>query len=153
MMAPTPKIISRAGWQADPPTSVTRLPWGRIDTIYVHYTASEADRVGDPRARMRGIQDYHQDTNGWADIAYSFAFTYEGDVLEGRGWEVYPAATAGQNGHSVAFVFLGADKEGRDDVTDRGRKALGWLILEAQKRAGKRLEVKGHREDVATACP
>lgn len=150
-------VITRAEWKARPAKSRDILPWVKIDTVFVHYTASASDQTGDPKARMRGIQNYHMDTKGWNDIAYNFAFSHDGDVLEGRGWAIKSAATGAENGHSVAFVFLGADKVGRDDVTAKGRAALGQLIREARRRKGRALIVKGHTEAPgiagATECP
>lgn len=151
------KIITREEWKARPPVSRDILPWTRIDTIFVHYTASMSDETGDPRARMRGIQNYHMDTKGWNDIAYNFGFARTGEVLEGRGWCIQSAATGKENSHSVAFVFLGADKEGRDDVTKDGRAALGSLIRQARTMKGHGLIIKGHTEAPgvagATECP
>lgn len=150
-------IITRSGWAARSPKSRDSLPWSNIDTVFVHYTASLADETGDPRARMRGIQNYHMDTKGWNDVAYNFAFAKTGEILEGRGWCVKSAATGKENGHSVAFVFLGADKAGRDDVTKSGRAALGSLIRQARTMKGHGLMVKGHTEAPGVAgeteCP
>lgn len=149
--------ISRKEWGARPPRGVDRLPWAAIDTLYVHYTAAESDRSGDPRVRARGIQNYHMDTKGWRDVAYTHGFTDEGDVVELRGWEVHTAATGIENDHSQALVFFGADKEGRDDVTPRGRQALRGLVNEALDLKRGPLAVKGHTEarDPAgqTDCP
>lgn len=152
--------LSRAQTGLKPPRAEPlRLPWAAIDTIYVHYTGMHADRDGDPAARWRGVQAYHRDTLGWNDIGYNFGFARAGQVLEGRGWQVWPAATLGHNHHSVAFVFLGADRDGRDDVTDAGRRALGELIFEAERLSEKKLLVAGglsvapHSAVVNTACP
>lgn len=153
--------ISRAEWGAEPPRSVVRLSWGRISKLYVHYTSMESDQVGDPRARMRGVQHFHKHTKGWLDFAYSWAFSVSGLILEGRGWGIQTGATGTENPISQAVVFLGGDKAGRDDVTPRGREALGKLIrraLELKKAAdGGTLEILGHREapgnPSGTACP
>lgn len=150
-------IILRREWNARPAKSRDTLPWSRIDTVFVHYTASLSDETGDPRARMRGIQNYHMDTKGWNDIAYNFAFAHTGEILEGRGWAIKSAATGLENSHSVAFVFLGADKDGRDDVTAKGRAALGSLLRQARTMKGRGLIIKGHTEAPgvagATECP
>lgn len=147
----------RRDWGARPPRAVDRLPWSQVDTLFVHYTAALSDETGDPRARMRGIQNFHMDTREWNDIAYNWGFATNGDKLEGRGWQVHNAATGQENGHSQAIVFLGADRENRDDVTPAGRKAAGELIREAMNLAMKPLIVKGHTEapDPAgnTECP
>jgi hypothetical protein len=155
------EMISRREWGARPPRSVTRLSWAVIDRIYVHYTSMLSDQTGDPKLKMRGIQNFHMDVRKWTDVAYNFAFTALGLILEGRGWNVRSAATGVENGRSVAFVFLGGDKEGRDDVTPKGRAALGRLIREAMRLKreadGGILSVRGHTQAPGdsgeTACP
>lgn len=133
------------------------LGWQRVEIIYVHYTAAASDETGDPRARMRGVQNYHMDTKGWCDFAYNWAFSRSGLKLQGRGWGVKSAATGTENGKSQAIVFLGADAAGRDDVSPAGRDALGELIHEAFKLKGREIFVKGHTEAPnpagSTECP
>jgi hypothetical protein len=91
--------------------------------------------------------------HGWNDIAYNFLFARDGTIYEGRGWNVMSAATYGANSHTVAFCFLGSDKEGRDDVTDAGRRALRFLLYTANDLKGTPLLVKGHRDFFGTECP
>ena len=156
--------VTRAEWGARPPKLVTPLSWTLVDTLFVHYTSMLSDQTGDPKAKMRGIQNYHMDTKGWADFAYNQAFSASGLILEGRKWAVHNAATGVENSHSQAVVFLGGDKEGRDDVTPKGRTALGELIREAIAvksrhggRGGKTLAILGHTQAPgqagSTACP
>lgn len=151
------KYTTREQWRARPAKAVTTLPWTKVDTIFVHYTAAESDRTEDAKARMRGVQNFHIDNRGWNDFAYSWAFSFTGEILEGRGWGVYTAATGVENNHSYAVVFLGADKIDRDDLTVRGRNALGEVLREAERLKGKKLIVKGHTEAQdptgKTACP
>jgi len=150
-------FISRAEWQARLPKSVDHLAWSSIDTIYVHYTSMMSDETGDPKDKMRGIQNYHMDTKGWLDVAYNWAFARTGEILMGRGWNVKAGATGPENSHSTAFVFLGGDREDRDDVTAKGREALGKLIREAMRLKGSSLIVKGHTQAPGsvgqTSCP
>lgn len=157
------KFITRQEAGLRPPTSISHLAWSAIDTIYVHYTSMLSDMTGDPKAKWRGVQNYHMLVKKWADVAYNWAFTFSGEILAGRGWNVRSAATGVENSHSVAFVFLGGDRDGRDDVTPKGRDALGKLIREAlrQKRLANgpnaTLAVKGHTQAPGaagnTACP
>lgn len=132
-----------------------KLPLSVIDTEYVHYSAADADEQSDHAncaRRVKGIQDFHQNTRGWNDIAYNFLFCKHGYVFEGRGWDVHSAATGNDNSHSVAICFLGDDSEGRDDVTSAGRDALvefshaAWLRYDG-------IEVAGHRDAMSTDCP
>lgn len=151
-------IVSRAQWGARKPRAVTLLPFSAIDGLAVHYTAAEADRVDDPNdcpARVRGIQRYHMDTNGWADIAYSWLVCRHGTIYEGRGWNVRTAAngTNAGNDHYLAVCFLGGDRDGRDDVTDPGRQAIAWLWAEIRRRYQTATRIRPHSYFKATACP
>lgn len=158
--------ISRAGWGAKAPKSVTRLPWALIDAIVIHYSSAYTDELPDYRNRVRGIQNYHMEHNGWSDIAYNYLVARNGDKFVGRGWGVMSAATLHHNDHTAAICFLGADKAGRDDVTDKGRRAISELIFDVEKQSGKtvsvvhqkhagagHLSVGGHKDFVQTDCP
>jgi hypothetical protein len=157
-------IIKRREWGARSPLCVTPLPWSQIDRIYIHYTASKADMgVSHDKCpqRNRGIQDFHLSPAAgggegpWCDIAYSFVFCKHGGKYEGRGWAVRTAAngTNDANNRGLAFVFLGADNENRDDVTQLGRQAMFELIREAERVKGKMLIVLPHSAAVGTECP
>jgi hypothetical protein len=92
------------------------------------------------------------DIRGWNDIAYSFLLCRHGYVFEGRGWDVRSAATGKDNDHTLAACFLGADRAGRDDLTNGGRQAAVDIARMFAKRYGKR-RFRGHRDFVSTACP
>lgn len=151
-------LFTRKDWKARPPRSVTQLPWNKVDALVIHYSAAASDELPDYAARVRGIQNYHMDSNGWADIAYNWLVSRTGDAFQGRGYGVMSAATLNNNGHTQAICFLGADAKGRDDVTDRGRRAIANLLFTAEKLKGAKLgsanfQVKGHRDFVSTECP
>lgn len=149
------RLVTRESWGAAPPKSVTPLDPRRIDTIFTHYTAADADEQSDHAfcaKRVRGIQRFHQETRGWNDIAYSFVFCKHGYIFEGRGWDVYTAATGNDNNHSLAFCFLGDDSINRDDVGELGREGLIDLHRAAWARYGS-LKFKGHRDAMQTTCP
>lgn len=146
-------LVNRSSWDARAPKCSSPLP--PIDTIVFHYTASHSDRVNDHIdcfARLRGIQRYHMDTQGWCDIAYNWLVCQHGYVFEGRGW-VKSAATGAANSHTIAVCFLGADKTDRDDLTDLGRQALVDAAKMVQTKVGKKLACKGHRDFMSTSCP
>lgn len=159
-------IVSRAEWGARRAKDVTPLPWNLVDAIAIHYSAAYSDEFPSYKQRVQGIQNYHMDTQGWSDIAYNFLVSRDGQIFTGRGWRVMSAATLGHNDHTVAFCFLGADKKGRDDITDKGRRAFSQLIFAAEKASGKTVNivhaqhtskghfsVGGHRDFVNTDCP
>lgn len=148
------KLVKRSEWRARPPRSVTALVPAQVKGAAVHYTAMHEDRVfdhDDCAARVRGIQRFHMGpSRGWADIAYNFLVCQHGYVFEGRGFGVRSAGQgtdAGNDGYH-AVCFLGADKEGRDDVTAAGREALGAIL-----RACPGGDVKPHGWFTNTPCP
>ncbi|MBI3936425.1 MAG: N-acetylmuramoyl-L-alanine amidase [Betaproteobacteria bacterium] len=152
------KLVSRAEWGARPARDYVYLKTAELKGVAVHYSAFEGDRLDDHAgcaARVRGIQNYHMDVRGWVDLAYSFIVCRHGYVFEGRGFGVRTAAngtSAGNDGYH-AVCFLGADREGRDDVTPSGRRALREIIRAAQRRWPAALEVRPHSDFTATACP
>ena len=92
----------------------------------------------------------------WCDIAYSFLVCRHGEVYEGRGWKNRTAAqgTNAGNDNYVAICFLGGDKEGRDDVTQKGREAITDLINMAQKQIfKKKMDIEPHSHFHSTGCP
>jgi N-acetylmuramoyl-L-alanine amidase len=149
------EIVKREEWGAVAPRErPTVLAGSAIDELVFHYSAALSDELPDHggcRERVRGIQHHHRNVNGWNDIGYSWLFCKHGAVFEGRGWGILPAATADHNSHTQAICFLGADRDGRDDVTPAGRRAAAFLIDVADKRF--EIEVVCHRDRVATACP
>ncbi len=75
-------ILCRDAWGAKPP-----LPGGTPHTLNrmtVHHTAVVlGDNINAP-ARLRQHQHYHQDTQGWIDIAYHISVDRHGNIYELR---------------------------------------------------------------------
>jgi hypothetical protein len=114
-------FVSRAGWGARAPKSVTRRDLTRNTAHYGGPSPwpSAADRSGPARfaattdhARCpticRAYQAYHMDTRGWQDIAYSSLVCPHRTRYEGRGKDVRTAAngtTAGNNAsHATCYI-------------------------------------------------
>jgi hypothetical protein len=147
--------ISRAQWGAAAPT------WnpGRVSSakgVFIHYNGpavNAAVLAGDYESVTRflqGIQRYHQQTNGWPDIAYSWCVDSVGRIWELRGWDVAQAATLNWNwtSHSV-FLPLGDNQA----PTPEQAEGVKRVIAEANKRYGVQF-IKGHREAPnQTSCP
>jgi hypothetical protein len=149
--------VGRAGWRARPPKSVTPLVHSRQRGTAVHYSGSAAETKLDHSlcaGVVRGIQNHHMDTRGWADIAYSFLVCNHGAIFTGRGRGVRTAAngTNEGNGSFHAVCFLGGDRVGRADVTENGLAAIRVAVLDCNSWAGVR-EVQPHSFFKATACP
>ena len=117
-----------------------------------------ADEQRDHRncaARVRGIQAFHMDSQGWDDIAYNHVFCRHGFVFVGREFGTRSAAngTTEANDAYFAVCFLGDDSAGRADVTAEARDALRALLAEYRRRYPKARAVRPHSDFVATECP
>jgi hypothetical protein len=126
--------------------------------VAVHYTGMNADEQRLHRncaARLRAIQRFHMEEQGWLDIAYNHVFCGHGFVFVGRGFGARSAAngTADSNDRYFAVCFLGDDSAGRADVTAEGRRALRQLIREYRRRYRLARQVRPHSDFYATACP
>lgn len=124
----------------------------------VHYTGMNADEQrlhANCAARIRAIQDFHMDGQGWLDIAYNHVFCRHGFVFAGRGFGVRSAAngTAAANDAYLAICFLGNDSAGRADITPQAFRALTALVREYRRRYPGARRIRPHSDFFATACP
>ena len=83
---PQPSICTRSCWGARAPQcAITYM--GALSRAIIHHTAGAGDYTTDyetAKAKVRGIQNYHMDANGWCDIAYHFLVDAGGHIFEGR---------------------------------------------------------------------
>ncbi|XP_030850196.1 uncharacterized protein LOC100892590 [Strongylocentrotus purpuratus] len=103
-----PRIVSRVEWGAR--TAVETEPLS-VPTPYlvIHHTdTSECNNTEDCVNAVRGIQNYHMDTNGWWDIGYNFLLGGDGLVYEGRGWDINGAHAREYNSYSIGLAMIGA---------------------------------------------
>lgn len=144
-------IVKRAAWGANRPRSTPYTSrWTAETATIVHHTVGK--RVSGKQAginEVRSIQRFHQETRGWADIAYNYLIGDDGTVYEGRGKNVRNAAS-GSNKWNMhcAIAFMG----NFSDVPPTGE------AIRAYKRLRKHLGLKGrqlgHREVYSgTSCP
>ena len=140
--------ITRAEWGARPPKS--RVTIGRSEGMFTHYTAGPraATRAAGV-AQVRGIQAFHQNSRGWADIGYSFLVDDEGNVYEGRGWGVAGGHTNGWNSKSHAVCAILNDGQ---QPTPQMLAALRFVHDEHDRKYGKGFH-RSHRDVNPTSCP
>ncbi|ASU82424.1 peptidoglycan-binding domain-containing protein [Nocardiopsis gilva YIM 90087] len=136
-------IISRSAWGARPPRSRSTTTWSRRVEVTVHYSQGPTTQT------PRQIQDYHMDSNGWADIGYNFLVDNQGNAYEGRGWLVIGAHAAPRNTEGIGVCFIGRD----GDATSAAKRTIRALYDDANHRAGRTLAQKGHRDINPTSCP
>jgi peptidoglycan hydrolase-like protein with peptidoglycan-binding domain len=111
------------------------------------YLKTQADCV----RYWKGVRSSHVNSNGWADIGYSFGIAVNGEVFTGRGLNRYQAAqgtTSGNaNYYSVSLMIGGTERPTPEQI--QGVKDLRAYLM-ARGNSGT---VLGHRDFVSTSCP
>jgi MYXO-CTERM domain-containing protein len=159
-LAPSSLVISRSGWGS--------RNTGRCGSSHnpyrmaIHHTYAPATDGGDPAARMRQMQAYHIDTNGWCDIGYHFVVSQSGKIYQGRSTEERTGAhVGGQNTGNIGICFIGNFQPGYATTRTPGSAQVsaaadivGW-VHRTYGIALNRQSVKGHREHAgqSTSCP
>ncbi|NJP68067.1 LysM peptidoglycan-binding domain-containing protein [Streptomyces spiramenti] len=153
-------------------TFVTRAQWGgrarrSSNTnitpdrggVSIHHVGG--DRVaraahGDCAAQVRGIQNYHMDSNGWSDVAYSHLVCVHGYVFQGRGEGQRTAANGtdagNQNWYGVC-ALTGGSSSSYDTITDALVDAFHLAISRLRSSGNAASAINGHRDHRATECP
>lgn len=141
------KFVTRAQWGARPPNGSYQSINASSSTAHwegPHMGTFSHDTCA---GRVRSIQSYHMDSNGWLDIAYNGVVCPHGYVFEGRGPGHRSAAngTNDSNGSSYAICYLGGQGDPFTNEAKQGYvDAANWL--------GRPLN-HGHRDWYNTACP
>jgi hypothetical protein len=172
--APKPLIFTRAQWGARPPrTGYTTTLAGHIG---IHHTATVEDFAASTweecAARVRAIQTYHIDAQGWNDIGYAYVVCKHGHVFQAREDDddttdlqgAHDGFNRGSTGISAfgyfhppvdhqpteaqlsAIVQLTAWISSRRDIDPLGRTLYPAFGVAVDN-------IYGHREVSATACP
>lgn len=171
--APEPNICSRACWNARGPKSIPST-MAALNRAVIHHTASTYDytttSLNGSKSRVRGIQNYHMDVNGWIDIGYHFLVDKLGNTFAGRYNAILKSqrprgAHDGTNTNSFGYNVMGYYHPPYNNAfTTASRNALwdviawrmpnGWSPYGSGSYAGKTVgRVAGHRNVKATACP
>ena len=170
----SPPISSRAAWGARPPRD--GYTYTMAGHIAFHHTATIEDWSArtweECAARVRAIQTYHMDTNGWNDLGYAYVLCKHGHVFQAREDDAdetdvqgaHDGFNRGSTGISVLGYFhppvdhqpTAAQVSSLVDLMAwiagrRGIDPLGRGLYEA---FGAPVDnVYGHREVKATDCP
>ena len=174
-----PTIITRSQWGA---ASYKGTPgYGTVQMAYVHHTVSlNTYSKAESPAVVRGIQRYHQSSNGWSDVGYNFLVDRFGQVFEGRAGGIDRAVIGAQaqGWNSVSTGIASVGTHSATDVTPEAFNAiaslLGWKLSihgvpaqgtvtvrsaggAANRFASGRMvkfeRVSGHRDGCSTSCP
>lgn len=141
------KTVTRRDWNAR--QAKHTIPQGPVSEIVVHTTVTydhPASASVDTVARSwKGIQNYHMDTKGWYDIAYSFGFDRAGRCYVGRGSKRKDAATEGKSGTTLSFVTIGNTDTKRPSFRQRAAMVKKARELKREGKLVGRIKVTGHR--------
>ncbi|XP_074874013.1 peptidoglycan recognition protein 3-like [Carettochelys insculpta] len=148
-----PTIVTRAQWQARSPTGRTSLSTP-VPYVIIHHTAgSSCTSQASCSQVVRGIQNYHMDSQGWSDISYNFLIGEDGRVYEGRGWTTRGAHATNWNSKSLGISFLGTFTNRVPNAA--ALNAATSLIQCAVSRGAlsNSYTLKGHCNVGQTSCP
>ncbi|RAL22484.1 hypothetical protein DL240_10125 [Lujinxingia litoralis] len=155
-VAPRSLVIPRSEWGAINPDKIC----GDVVAPYrasIHHTYLPANDGGDAGARMRQMQSYHINTQGWCDIGYHFVISQAGNIYQGRSRSDRPGAHVGyQNSGNVGISYIADFTTQIPSQTQlqAGASILRW-VHETHGVPLNRTAVKGHREwpGQSTSCP
>ncbi|KAJ3618690.1 hypothetical protein MTP99_006660 [Tenebrio molitor] len=147
-------IISRDGWNARPPTNSEAMS-NPVPYVVIHHSAEPAAcyTKDDCIAAMQTMQHMHQDTNGWADIGYSFGVGGDGNAYEGRGWSKVGAHAPGYNAMSIGICVIGNWME---ELPPKNQLDTVHELIQYGVELGmisEDYQLVGHREVKETLCP
>jgi N-acetylmuramoyl-L-alanine amidase len=153
------ELVKRSDWgAARARRGRERLDPARAFGVALHYSGMNSDERSHHRncaGRVRAMQRFHMEENGWLDVAYNHVLCRHGYVFAGRGFGIRSAAngTKQANDRYYAVCFLGDDTAGRADVTPRAYAALDELLRSYDRRISGAMRVRPHSDFVATQCP
>jgi hypothetical protein len=96
------------------------------------------------------VHKYHRDSNKWIGAGYNYWIDFEGNIYELRGLN-QGAHVSGYNSIALGIGFQGDFT--RQQMTDAQVKAAGELLKWLFGKVGRKLEIVGHNDLAATACP
>lgn len=127
-----------------------------LSTIFIHTSVTKQlepnATVEEEREQMRSVDNIAH-ARGFNGISYSFGVLPSGNAYQGRGFGVVEAATEGYNTSADSICMIGntdtfnpteAQLESAIAIIQRGQ-ANGWYA--------QTLDIRGHREVAAKACP
>ena len=162
---PQPDFQDRADWcPAGNCPEITNPVFTDVTHLIVHHSAG-VNTSSDWAAVVRGIWDFHVNSNGWDDVGYNWLVDPNGVLYEGRGDDVRGAHFCGDNTNTQGVCILGTYIESvpTEDAMTTVKEYLAWksaknnidpTVVSLHAASGLEIpNVSGHREGCATTCP
>ena len=122
-----------------------------INTLIIHCTATPRGR----HVTTADIDSWHRQ-QGYASIGYHYVIYLDGSVHTGRPEQTVGAHCRGHNANSIGIAYVGGVEANgttpADTRTQAQRITLRSLISRLKSRYPG-VEVRGHRDFAAKACP
>jgi hypothetical protein len=156
-LRPTPigavRIYSKADWGGRAPRCASGSMTPNRATI--HHTVTPTNDSLSAAARLRQIQSFHMNTNGWCDIGYNYLISRDGRVFRGRGAVTVGAHVTNNNTGNIGISFMGTYSSTAPTATQMcsAARLLRRLHMDFSGIALNRTDVKGHRQYGGTVCP
>jgi peptidoglycan hydrolase-like protein with peptidoglycan-binding domain len=97
-------LVRRDAWAALPPRGKKVAIGVPVADLFLHHSASPDNGI----KSVQAIQRFHQESRGWADIAYTWLYSpKERTFFEGRGPGIMQAAQRGHNRDAHSVCVLG----------------------------------------------
>ncbi len=157
-----PNFQLRTTWGARAPKSSPA--YTTVNFLCVHHEEGSNSST-DWAARVRAVQNFHMDGNGWADIGYNYLVDPNGVAYEGRGGgeNVIGAHLCGKNTNTMGICMLGSFTSVRP--TNNAEYTLKRILAWKAKQRGLDVlgtgyhvdrtiyRISGHRSSCSTDCP
>ena len=102
---------------------------------------------------VKGIQDFHRNKRGWADIGYHWIIGLDGNVYEGRALNVQGAHAGGGNNVENLGISVIGDFTKALPGSKQLRTTERFLAAQLAYYRVPISELYGHRDFKATECP
>ncbi|GAA4275155.1 hypothetical protein GCM10022258_44510 [Aquimarina gracilis] len=158
-----PSVVNRGQWGAIPRSGAAT---SNVTHLIVHHEFG-SNTSSDWAARVRAVQNFHINGNGWSDIGYNFLVDPNGVIYEGRagGDNAIGAHFCGRNRNTMGVCMLG-DYSSVTPTTATQNSLKRLLAWKADKENINPLgssfhysvnraltHISGHRDAGCSACP
>lgn len=144
-----PNIIPRSGWGGRPAAYLQKKH--TVRTLVMHHTVQPLSSSLRGAAAVRSAQDYHINTNGWADIGYHYLIDRAGNIYAGADPTRIGTHVGGQNTGKLGISLIGnfetGPKYAGEPLGSAQKNAAALLIRHLSKKHNIALstsDIKGH---------